>query len=67
MLIRVKGLEQRGGIWKYRRMVPRRLRSILNTYQVIRSLGTSDRTDALRKLPARRRKWTASLLRLRPR
>ncbi len=52
MLIRVKGLERRGGIWKYRRMVPRRLRSILKTYQVIRSFGTSDREAALRRLPA---------------
>jgi integrase len=52
MLIRVKGLEQRDGVWKYRRMVPRRLRSVLPVYQVVRSLRTSDREAALRALPA---------------
>jgi integrase len=52
MLIRVKGLEQRDGVWKYRRMVPRRLRSVLPAYQIVRSLRTSDREAALRALPA---------------
>ena len=52
MLIRVKGLEQRDGVWKYRRMVPRRLRSVLPVYQIVRSLRTSDREAALRALPS---------------
>jgi hypothetical protein len=50
MLVRMNGLVKRGGVWQYRRAVPQRLRSIIWTHEVKRSLGTSD-------LQAAQRRW----------
>lgn len=51
MLVRMKGLVKRGGVWLYRREVPRRLRSIIGR-EVKRTLGTGD-------LNAAQRRWQA--------
>jgi integrase len=50
MLVRMNGLVKRGGVWQYRRMVPQRLRSIIGSHEVKRSLGTGD-------LQAAQRRW----------
>jgi integrase len=50
--VRVKGLELRDGVWKYRRTTPPHLLPIIKKRQVIRSLNTDDRTTAVRRLPA---------------
>src|SRR5439155_22220029 len=52
MLFRMNGLVKRGGVWQYRRMVPPRLRSIIGSSEVKRSLGTRD-------LQAAQRRWQA--------
>jgi integrase len=52
MLFRMNGLVKRGGVWQYRRMVPPRLRSIIRSSEVKRSLGTGD-------LQAAQRRWQA--------
>ena len=50
MVVRMNGLVKRRGIWQYRRMVPLRLRSIIGSREVKRSLGTAD-------LEAAQRRW----------
>ncbi len=49
MLVRMNGLVKRGGVWQYRRMVPPRLRSIIGSREVKRSLGTGDLQVAQRR------------------
>jgi integrase len=49
MLVRMKGLVKRGGVWLYRREVPKRLRSIIGSREVKRTLGTGDLNAAQRK------------------
>jgi integrase len=45
MLVRMRGLERsQDGVWRYRRTVPPRLRSIIGPYQVVRSLGKDEET-----------------------
>src|SRR5690242_8371545 len=50
MLVRMNGLVKRGGVWIYRREVPPRLRTIIGSREVKRSLGTGD-------LQAAQRRW----------
>jgi len=50
MLVRMNGLVERGGVWQYRCEVPPRLRSIIGSREVKRSLGTGD-------LQAAQRRW----------
>jgi integrase len=50
MLFRMEGLVLRGGVYTYRRMVPRRLRDVLGVREVKRTLGTGD-------LGAAQRRW----------
>ena len=50
MLVRMNGLVKRGGVWQYRREVPLRLRSIIGSREVKRSLGTGN-------LQAAQRRW----------
>jgi hypothetical protein len=52
MLFRMEGLVLRGGVYTYRRMVPRRLRGVLGCREVKRTLGTGD-------LNAAQRRWKA--------
>jgi integrase len=52
MLVRMNGLVKRGGVWQYRRMVPPRLRPVIKSREVKRSLGTGD-------LQAAQRRWSA--------
>lgn len=49
MLVRMKGLVKRGGVWLYRREVPRRLRSIIGSREVKRTLGTGHLNAAQRR------------------
>src|SRR5688500_10724454 len=49
MLVRMKGLVKRGGVWLYRREVPLRLRSIIGSREVKRTLGTGDLNAAQRR------------------
>lgn len=49
MMVRMDGLMKRGGVWQYRRTVPPRLRPILRTREVKRSLGTADLSAAQRR------------------
>jgi hypothetical protein len=49
MMVRMDGLMKRGGVWQYRRTVPPRLRPILRTREVKRSLGTGDLSAAQRR------------------
>ena len=49
MLVRMKGLVKRGGVWLYRREVPKRLRSIIGSREVKRTLGTGDLNAAQRQ------------------
>src|SRR5690349_11842141 len=52
MLFRMSGLVRRGGVFIYRRMVPPRLRSIIGSREVKRSLGTGDAQVAQRRWQA---------------
>jgi integrase len=52
MLFRMEGLVLRGGVYTYRRMVPRRLRGVLGVREVKRTLGTGE-------LGAAQRRWKA--------
>jgi integrase len=49
MLVRMKGLVKRGGVWLYRREVPKRLRPIIGNREVKRTLGTGDLNAAQRR------------------
>lgn len=49
MVVRMEGLVKRGGQYIYRRRVPRRLRSIIGSREVKKSLGTSDLNAAQKK------------------
>lgn len=50
MMVRVTGLEFRGGVWKYRRAIPPHLRSAFGgSFNIIRSLGTRDQAVAQRR------------------
>jgi len=50
MPVRMNGLVKRGGVWQYRLEVPPRLRSIIGSREVKRSLGTGG-------LQAAQRRW----------
>jgi len=52
MLLLMSGLVRRGGMFVYRRRVPHRLRSIIGTHEVKRTLGTSDLNVAKRRWQA---------------
>jgi hypothetical protein len=52
MLLLVSGLVRRGSQYIYRRRVPHRLRSIIGTHEVKRTLGTADLTVAKKKWQA---------------
>jgi integrase len=52
MLVRMRGLVKRGGVWQYRREVPLHLRSIIGAREVKRSLRTGHHPTALRLYPA---------------
>jgi len=49
MLVRMNGLVKRGGVWQYRRAVPPRLRSLIGSHEVKRTLGTGDLQVAQRR------------------
>src|SRR5688572_24378565 len=49
MMIRMEGLVKRGGVWSYRRMVPQRLRSVLQCREIKRTLDTPDLNAAQRR------------------
>jgi uncharacterized protein DUF6538/integrase-like protein len=52
MLFRMAGIVRRGGQWIYRRRVPQRLRSIIGSREIRRTLDTSDLTVAQRRWQA---------------
>ena len=52
MLLLMSGLVRRGSQYIYRRRVPHRLRSIIGTHEVKRTLGTADLTVAKKKWQA---------------
>ena len=47
MVMRMDGLVKRGGVWVFRRRVPDRLRLVIGTREVRRSLKTGDERVAL--------------------
>ena len=52
MVIRMVGIVKRGGQWVYRRRVPLRLRSIIGTREIRKTVGTSDLAVAQRRWQA---------------
>jgi hypothetical protein len=49
MIVRIRGLELRDGVWKVRLTVPEHLRDIIGRNQIIRSLDTKDEATALQR------------------
>jgi hypothetical protein len=49
MIVRMRGLELRDGVWKVRLTVPEHLRDIIGRNQIIRSLDTKGEATALQR------------------
>ncbi len=53
MMVRMTGLELRGGVWKYRKAIPSHLRPMFDgAFNIIRSLGTPNLSAAQRRYPS---------------